>query len=306
MKIAISGADGFLGGYLLDCLSQTADVEVVAITLFPDVVKNRHSGWSALKIVYADVDELSISEKLDEVDVYMACAFPRAAGSEHMAKGLSFVYDALGILLDRGCKAVINISSQSIYDSRRTMSAKETDSPILFGEYAVAKYCVELYVAQACVRAGVPYSNIRMASLIGPGFNQRFVNKMVKAAIETGRIEVIDNGSRFGFLDVRDAADGLTHFAMFNSLKWGSVYNLGPIQAYSTKEIADIVAAVALETLDKKVIVQTEKTDENGKSSEIDSDEFDALLGWTPSFDMYDSVRAIMQSIVCTETMESV
>lgn len=296
MRIAISGADGFLGSHVLKQLQNQNRHDVVGITVCLNELSERFYGWDKLTVLHAALSQMADSHALDGVDVYLACAFPRSVGSVGMTEGLDFVYGSLGLMLDKGCKAVINVSSQSVYDSHRVAPARESDNVLLTSTYAVSKYCVELSVAHMCGAAGVPYTNVRMASLIGPGFNQRFPNKMVRAALGSGQIMAADNGSEFGFLDVLDAAEGLVRLAESDATSWEGIYNLGPARSYGITEIAQVVASEVGLQLPKEKKVQVVAAEGMGESicSAVDAEKICRLLHWKPRHEIASSVRAIV------------
>ncbi len=293
MRIAISGADGFLGSHILSNLQAHGGYDVVAITLFPEVLRARFEGWNELHIVQADLDVMMQDDALDNVDVYLACAFPRATAAEHMGAGLDFVYGSLHHLLQKGCKAVINVSSQSVYDPCRARPAQECDAVVLASTYAVAKYCVELHVAQVCGQRGVPYVNVRMASLIGPGFDQRFVNKMTKSALSDGVVRYVEGSSKHAFLDVRDAAAGLVALACNVDEKCPHTMNLGPSASYTTAELAHEVASSVTRATQKPVALEKIGPEKSTTNSELDSSVFIRATGWEPEYSVQDMLRAI-------------
>ena len=296
MRIAVSGADGFLGTHVLDYLRFEGAHEVVGITMCPDELCARYPGWEQLTIVPAAQITADADSALDNVDAYLACAFPRAAGQEGFAEGLSFVYKSLAVLVSRGCRSVVNISSQSVYDPHRVKPAHEDDGLLLTTAYAATKYCVELSVAQICNDMRVPWTSIRMASLIGPGFDARFVNKMVIAALETHEITVADNGSSFGFLDVRDAAEGLVRLLESNPERWDKVYNLGPRVTYGISQVAAVVASEVehISSDMQRVIVKETAGEGIPSCSAVDSSSLYAFLNWEPRYELTASVYTII------------
>ncbi len=300
MRIVVSGADGFLGSHVLERLRQEGGHRVVGLTLYPEMLRSRFEDWDELTVVAADLRVMEEDSALNDADIYLACAFPRATGAEGLAEGLDFVYGALGLMLDKGCKAVVNISSQSVYDPHRTSPAKESDSVLLTSTYAATKYCVERSVGQMCHDKGVPFTSVRMASLIGPDFNQRFVNKMVCCAIETGVVTVIDNGSRFGFLDVEDAAEGLLRLMLSKAEAWDACYNLGQPSSYTTTEVASVVAIAVSESVRSCEVVESTRhceTEITPIDSSVDSSRFADAMGWSPLLSIKDSVYKILSSI---------
>lgn len=293
MRVAISGADGFLGTHVLNQLRLDAAVNVVAITLFPQKVRKQFYDWNDLQIVPAEYNGIRCSDSLDNVDVYIACAFPRASVPEQMGTGLDFVYDSLSLMLNKGCRAVINISSQSVYDPCRKRPAKETDPVVLTSTYAVAKYCVELTVQKLCSERRIPYANVRMASLVGPGFDQRFVNKMIKSAVNNRVVRYVEGNSKHAFLDVQDAAEGLVYLVQSIKSLQDGVVNLGPDNSYSTSEIAHCVSSIVAENMGHPISMELVGHEKNFTCSEIDPSKLQGILGWVAKTSIMESINAI-------------
>ena len=295
MRIVISGADGFLGSHIIRNLEHDKEFEIIGLTVFPEELSNKYKEWDNLTILEANTDTMLSASILDNADVYLACAFPRAVGQTNMGSGLDFVYESLNLLIEKGCKSIINVSSQSVYDPYRTVPATESDAVVLTSEYAVAKYCVELSLRMLCRRDRIPYTSIRMASLIGPGFNQRFVNKMVQSAIENHKITVADNGSKFGFLDVEDAAAGFQKLLKSNPIYWKPVYNLGITEAYTVTQIAITIAEEFRKKAGKVIEIQKEIADGRKSNSAIETSLIREIIGCYRNKSLSESVNNIIE-----------
>lgn len=298
MRVAVSGADGFLGNQILLQLKSEGISDVVAITLEPDTVWARYPDWDGLDVVLAETTTLQSSPLLDGVDVYIGCAFPRAAGGVGMASGLDFVSMAYATLAKRGCRSIVNISSQSVYDQHREGPAHETDALVLDTPYATAKYAVELFVDHLCQEAGMPYAHVRLASLIGPRFDQRFVNKMAKAGIQSGEISVYEGSSRHAFLDVCDAAHGILELIGCERGLPNGPINIGPTRAYTNREIADTVASVIRSLTGTLPCVRVLAEETDTTCSALDMARFEGLTGWRASTPLSQSVRDICKAIL--------
>ena len=284
--IAITGAGGFLGSALLKQLVTRQDVRIYAFTFDfererPDFIKNE----AVIPVDNSEVDSFDFSR----VDVVIHCAFPRNAASSIIADGLDFVAKVLKKAASAG--AVINISSQSVYDPNRTAPAKETDKCFLDSKYAVGKYASELLNNTLC--AGIPHTNIRMASLIGPNFDQRVTNKLVNIALETGSLTVNDDAQYFGYLDIEDAARGILSLLDIPAQNWKTVYNLGSARTYTLKTIAETVADVISRECGKKIEIQLQAADAVLNSS-LDADRLQADTGFAPSVSLEESIRRIL------------
>ena len=241
-KAVITGAGGFLGSNLLPQLMSMAN-EVVAITSKSrdTVASNLDSMRGVLRIVAPqEIDSSSLL--MQNADILVNCAFPRTSNGESIAIGLEYISKIYRFAKQTGIKSIVNISSQSVYDPHRTKAASEQDPICLESKYAVAKYASELLLEEVC--DDVPHTSIRLASLIGTGFDQRVVNRLAQTACQGDSLTICDNGSLFGYLDVKDAVDALTLVCMFDHSEWRSVYNLGSKRSYTITEIAEEVSRV--------------------------------------------------------------
>ena len=81
------------------------------------------------------------------------------------------------------------------------LPATEETSLNLETKYAVGKYATELLVNKIC--RNIPHTNLRMASLIGEGFEQRITNKLVAKAILGGDLDIIGGETTIWLLKCR-------------------------------------------------------------------------------------------------------
>lgn len=241
MKAVVSGASGFLGSSLVPELANRGFDQVFGLILEKDILAKKQDE-------YADDDSISFVASddwdgtrvaLKDADVLIHCAFPRAQAAEYLAGGLKYGNDLFIAAREAGCKAVINISSQSVYDAHRNYAATEESPLVLDTTYAVAKYASELMLND--VYEGLPHTSVRLASLIGPGFDQRVPNKLITKAINGDQI-ILDGGCQvFDYLDVKDAANMITSLAISNGLNWQNTYNLGSMQPRTLIEVAEAI-----------------------------------------------------------------
>lgn len=304
-KITVTGAGGFLGRNLLDRLLRSGPIEIVAITgksrlaLIPNWQPNVNSSKIA---VVAPNDWDQIDREISDSDILINCAFPRNVDGVGMARGLRFIdrlFECAGM---NGDCAVINISSQSVYDQNDPKPATEEDELCLGSCYAVGKYAAELLLASHCSRNR--HTNIRLASLIGPDFNQRVVNKLIVNALQNKELSIRDNGSKYGYLDVRDAAAGIDIIACANQEKWDEVYNLGSAKAYTLMEIVEEVKTAFMQNGLLCNIVKKESVIDNPIYSQINSSRFREQYDWKQKYTLKDSVDRILQNYIKQRTIK--
>ncbi len=295
IKIAISGAGGFLGRCLSARLLANTPHEVVAITS-----KHNIEAEDSRLMVISSRDWKAIESELADSNVFVNCAFPRNTDGESLARGMRFV-DRLFELAGKNPKcAVINVSSQSVYNQRDPKAATEQDDVSLGSIYAVAKFATELLLDSRCGHN--KRTNIRLASLIGSGFDQRVVNKMTRKVLSGEALTVVDNGSRFGYLDVRDAADALVSLCRtVREEEWEIIYNVGSSSSYSLIDIAESVATVCgrFRCKVQKPVFEMLTTDDPGTYSILDSRRFIQLTGWKPCYSLDETISSICEAIDC-------
>lgn len=291
MRLVITGSSGFLGTNLILELLNSTDYNIIAFTTNPNKLKDRYLMPDGRLMVISDIGSI----KWDEVDILLNLAFPRNSDGVQMAKGLKFIADLFMVAKKRGVGSVINISSQSVYSQFRKEPASEETELNLETKYAVGKYTTELLLNSIC--NDIPHTNIRLASLIGKGFDQRITNKLVLNAIKGEPIKIEGGRQRFGFLDVRDAARGITKIISSNSVKWSTQYNLGTSESYTLDEIAKCVIEVSKELDGKDVEYKlTNDNVEIDQNTQLNCDLFKEQFGFETKYILKDSIEEIYRN----------
>ncbi len=291
MKIAITGAGGFLGTEILRQLSVCKDIIVYAFTF--GFERERTSFVKSENIIPIDNNEAE-NFCYSDIDVLINCAFPRNVSDASFADGLNFLQKVIDKASVDKVGSFINISSQSVYSQIREKSADESESCVLESKYAVGKYCSELAVNSAF--RDIPHTNLRMASLIGVGFNQRIVNKFAQMIIEGKQISIAGGNQLFGFLDVRDAASGIIAAALSDK-EWDEAYNLGTNKAYTLSEIAEKAVEIGKEFGFEALSPEYTESDK-WQNSALDCRKFHEAFSWTPNYSLETTISDIFRNII--------
>ena len=291
MKILVNGASGFLGTNLISKAMESDDIRVLALTTNKHTISD--AGGDG-RIEYYSYDELS---QMDHhgIDVFINLAYPRTASGEALGKGLKDIYESLKAISGWGIPKVINISSQSIYDPNRTCAAKESDEAVLNDVYAEGKFLYEMIMREMFRDAEV--ISIRLASLIGMGFDQRVTNKLVKIALKNNHLNITEKGAVFSYMDVRDAAEALLAMCrvFLTDKELGNVYNLGGKEDYTLSEIAAAVRDAIQEQTGAGITVDTvEDAAETVPNSSLNCEAFYKDFNWQPSKSLKDSINDIL------------
>jgi nucleoside-diphosphate-sugar epimerase len=295
MRVIVTGASGFLGKELVKHMREQG-IDFLAATSRPSVLVEDIEIPDRLVV---EARQLLCEETYKENDVIMNCAFPRTSDGVAMADGFDYLAQLIQCAMKSNIAGFVNISSQSVYDQHRTKPATEKDALCLESSYAVAKRGVELLL-DAQTGSTPPYTNIRLASLIGPHFDQRVPNRMVKNALETGCIATRDNRSQFGFMDIRDAVSALIRMLDYPFEKWRRVYNLSSEKCWTISELAQIVKN-AVEAFSGKTVEIKNESDceqEPPLNTLVNADLFQKDFNWSATQGKSATIEAIVASMV--------
>ena len=289
-KVVISGASGFLGRSLLIRMANDEKYQVFALSSDPESLKETILAEN-IAFMHKDAVVTENGKNAFAGAVLINCAYPRNTNGENVADGLRYIYELFEKAKLNGAEAIINISSQSLYSSKRTEAASEVTPACLETAYAVGKYATELLLESICNNMDIKYTNIRLASLIGPGFEQRIVNRLTKQAIEKRVITVNDNNKKFGYFDIEDAVEGI--IAVLDSeekMKWDRVYNLGGRCLYTLMDIADAIRSVIPDSIQINII---KAGSEDVFCSAVDSERFYESFNFEPDVGLTRSIEKI-------------
>lgn len=288
IKVVITGASGFLGSHLLKKLENDTDCFVYALSS-KTIVSNADN----VKSFHKDIIDSDCAEEIFCDAVVVNCAFPRNAMGSEMAAGLEYINKLFKTCKICKSRAIINISSQSVYSQKRNCPANESTDICLESPYAVGKYATELLLQNICEGTEIAYTNLRLSSLIGPGFDQRVVNRIVEKGISGETIMADISDKRFGFLDVLDAVDGILTVAKSNVFHLKPVYNLGNGAGYSIKDFCDCIQIIFESKGLERLKVEYNESKDFGTTAVL-GDLLKDDFGFIPSVTLTSSINEIV------------
>ena len=292
-KIAITGASGFLGSHLVKRMKDDGQFHVFALSSRPEELKEKTGGSN---VVYLHKDRFLQDGSFLNDAVVVNCAYPRNSAGTAVADGLKYIQHVFEAAADNKSAAIINISSQSVYSQQRTETASEETEICLESPYAVGKYASELLLESICRGKGLKQTNLRMASLIGPGFDQRIVNRFVKQACEGQALNISISDQRFGFLDVEDAVSAIIALIDNTDIPWQPAYNVGNAKAYSITEIAESVKKVFEDTGLNFPGINTAAGEKTGNTA-VDYHKISEDTGFKPECALEETIGRILRTL---------
>ena len=293
-KIIITGASGFLGKHLLNRLKNDNRYNIYALSSQGEKLQKLNQSDNIYYFDKSVIIDDSLCEKIINNGIIINCAFPRNSTGEEIADGLSYIQKLFFYARKYLAKGIINISSQSVYSSKRKSAATEETAICLENTYAIGKYATELMLKSIFDGTKIPYVNVRMASLIGPDFEQRIVNRFIKQAINMEVIPIHKSRQKFGFLDIEDAVNGIIALMETDFSQWKEVYNLGNAEGYTVEEMLYCIKNVFAELKFPFPQIITEEGQDEGSTSV----NFQLLYndtGYIPSINLNESIRKIIE-----------
>lgn len=253
MKVLITGASGFIGGFLArHCLE--ADCSVLGVgTQEPDET------WPGAGIEFERCDvrddarfgHFIRSFRPDRVFHLAAQSYPTVSmvqpreTMETNVGGTVNLYEALHEANIMATVVVACSSAEYGPVGMEDVPVKETQPLRPVHPYGVSKVAQDLLAAQYFANYGIPSIRIRIFNTTGPGKLGDVCSDLCKRAaeIELGmrpaRMMVGNTTKRRAIADARDLVRGLWLAA--ERCQAGDVYNVGSDRVYSVQEVIDII-----------------------------------------------------------------
>ena len=257
MRILVTGADGFVGGYLLPRLAAAAH-EVIA-TARPG--SNTHRAEAASWIPLELDDPASVASALAEpVDAIVHLAAVASNAEARRDPGRAWSVNAAGTarlaaaaaaLKDegRGDPLFLLVSSGEVYGSGPLVPRREDEQVRPQSPYAASKAGAELAVLETGTRTGLRVIVARPFQHTGPAQSTRYVvpalaRRLLDAreagqrAVRTGSLDPVRD-----ILDVRDVVDA--YLLLLERGVPGTIYNVARGEGVALRDLFSRLAALA-------------------------------------------------------------
>lgn len=248
MKIAITGATGFVGRYVTEQLNQHG-VEVIALS------RGRTSDACidvpGIRFEGTDYSVDSLIRILQGVGTVIHLAAVRGGDgamvdyhdNERITENL------LRTMAEAGTEQIIYASSRMVYSGEENIPWKETDIPAPNSLYGISKMEGENLCSYYSRKYGFRSTAIRIAQVMGPGEKVRnMMSVFLEKATQGERLKVIgESRAKRQYIYVKDLAEVISRIALDSdgaSSAGQDVINAGMEQAYTNLEIAQAFSDV--------------------------------------------------------------
>ena len=247
MRIAVTGARGFIGTELLDSLLNNGNVEVTALTRGSTI----GGASSACNWITTDYSLGSLSEALKGVDVVIHLAGVRGTTDDpsDYSDNIETTENILKAMSLVGTKRIVFASTISVYNDEKLIPWTE-DAPLKGRTaYGESKIICEKLVQKFSAKYDFSYAIARIAQVIGEGEKRRgMMNVFLDTAREQGTLKVMGKSvAKRQYVYVKDLAEVLTILSVGNEsydARENLMVNVGMAEAYTNLRIAEIVNKV--------------------------------------------------------------
>lgn len=301
MNFLITGAAGFLGAHLANCLAReghhvrglddlsTGDPQ----SLIPNVlftrgdVNDRPKLWTLLQ----DID--CVYHLAARVSVPESVIYPR----EYNAVNVSGTVSLMEAMRDVGVKRVVFISSGAVYGNQQVQPVKETAIPNPRSPYAVSKLAAEYYVRTIGDLWGIETVSLRVFNAYGPGqhlpaSHPPVIPNFLRQAIRNGTLVVHSDGVQTrDYVYIDDAISGMIAAATAPDLD-NMVINIGSGTETEVRELLRMVMDV---TGSQAEVMNNPRTDPGVSRMQADLSLAREKIGYQPRISLAEGLRLTLE-----------
>jgi len=248
MKVAVTGASGFIGTALLGVLKSRDNIDIVAISRN---VTERNDCSEIIEWRQSDYSEESMSKVLADVDALIHLAGVR--GTEDDASKFSVnetvTENILKAMVNTSVRRIVFASTVSVYDDENMIPW--TEEAHLKGRtaYGDSKIRCEKLIEKYANKNGFSFALVRIAQVLGEGETRRgMMNVFIDTARSHGTLKVMGKSiAKRQYIFVKDLAEILSTLAAGSDNyvpDKNIVLNAGMERAYTNYEIAELVNKV--------------------------------------------------------------
>ena len=302
MQALVTGAAGFIGSHLTECLLARGDTvrAIDCLTSYYSASLKRENleaiaRYPNCEIIVGDLRSMEVEDLFSGIDVVFHQAGQpgvRASWDEGFVDYVQHNILATQRLLEAARRARVSkfifASSSSIYGNAQRYPTRETDLPSPFSPYGVTKLAAEHLCSLYAANYGLQTISLRYFTIYGP--RQRpdmAMHRLIQSALSGQPFPIYGDGSQIrDFTYVDDAVEANLRAADAEAPA-GSVINIAGGSNASLSEVLQIVGNLVGGTvpLDRQAR-QAGDVDRTSASTERAR----TLLGWRPSVELHDGL----------------
>ena len=312
ISILVTGANGFVGPYLLRALEKSLNKECVIHACYFDknseYADTERVKWHPLDITNQQEVVSLVRNILPDYLIHLAAISHVPTADAAIQKtwqvnvmGSIYLFEAIHDFCSKCCS--IFVSSSEVYGESFKETEKVTEDSCLqpLNVYAASKAAIDLLARQMASNE-TKIIRLRPFNHVGPGQTEDFVLPAFAAQIariEAGHQEpVLKVGNLSAvrdFLDVRDVVDAyVCVLNNFDKLQNGAAYNISSEKGYKIEELLEKLCQIA--DCEVKIVKDPARLRKVEIASAVGSSErLQTSLGWKPRYKMEQTLNEILE-----------
>ena len=297
MKVAVTGATGFIGKYVTQALTSGGH-EVIALG------RNQQSldalRGPSVAVVATDYSEDSLTAALSGAKAVVHLAGRRMSRGEDALRFWPYAEANLGATENllyaakrHDVRSFVLASSIAVYSSRNTVPFNERDAAFPITAYGLSKLFAEQLLELATRNTAIKATSLRITAVYGYGEKiSQVLMKFVSEANDKRRLVIKGNGQvGVDQIYVRDVARAVV--AALSEQAPGGVFNIGAGRAFTVSEMAETANAVFGNA--GNVVVEGQQTGAV-RQNFMDIGHAAARLGWTPRWSLREGLEDLRRT----------
>ncbi|MFM7175698.1 MAG: NAD-dependent epimerase/dehydratase family protein [Caldilinea sp.] len=249
----VTGGAGFIGSHVVDELIALGHQVLILDDLSGGFRRNIHPAAQWIEGSITDVALVDRLFDLHRIDYVYHLAAYAAEGLSHFIKRYNYTNNLLGSVnlinaaVNHAVKCFVFTSSIAVYGTAQLPMHEET-LPQPEDPYGIAKYAVELDLAESQAMFGLPYVIFRPHNVYGERQNlsdtyRNVIGIFIRRAMQGLPLTIFGDGEQTrAFTHVDDVAPILAR-CVERPAAYNQVFNIGADERCSVNQIAQLVAA---------------------------------------------------------------
>lgn len=298
-KVAVTGADGFIGSHLVEALV-THGACVTALALYNSFDS---FGWldelpeeavAAIKVMRVDVRDTTLMQSVlrgQEIVFHLAAliAIPHSylAPRSYVDTNVLGTLNVLEAARENGVGRIVHTSTSEVYGSALTLPISERHPLQAQSPYAASKIGADMMAAAFVRSYDMPVAILRPFNTYGPRQSERAIIPSIIRQLLDSRcteLNVGDITTARDFTFVSDTAAAFLAAGISANMEFGWPYNAGSGKMISGSDLIELLIHVT--GTRKRVVCEQPMRMRPGKSEvralQADSRRFHADTGWQP------------------------
>ena len=299
MKIAITGASGFLGRYLVNALL-TRKCDITCFSRNKGNLTKHFGMQSPVHCVETDYSLDSLSPHFIAFDacIHLAAKRPTAKSPRltDFIENIIITDNLLTVCEEVDVGRVVLISSMSVYSPEENkLPFLETEMPSSKNSYGLSKWISERITDYYPLQTVI----LRMGQLVGWGERSGYMlMSFLTQALKGEPLIVFGKGSgKRDYLYVKDAIKAI--LTVLDTTAVNGTYNIGSGRSVSHLELAQTIAGVFHEA-GANVSLDSSR-EEDSSISFMDITRAGRLLNWAPRYDLSQMLRDMKENVEAFE-----